>query len=134
MYTRADYGHLLSPNRGVEGYIRLANSRDGKQHPPQHPPPLPPPTPPSMDRKPSKRKTIIIKPNRKQFTQVCTSSVERKAFARRWRVNTRDIGLDHGRLVFVNTAKLPYCQFARNEIFRFTTIFGHCDFCAYAHK
>lgn len=71
-----DYSHFMSPNRGVEGYIRLANSRDDR-HPPLPPPPSSQPfATAAVGRKHPKHKSkssmSLIKPNRKQFTQVCT--------------------------------------------------------------
>lgn len=63
-----DCSHLVSPNRGVEGYIRLANRKDS-----WHPSPTL-----SINQKQLKHKRklskILIKPNRKQFAQICTSS------------------------------------------------------------
>lgn len=101
IYIYVDYSHFVSPNRGVEGYIRLANSRDDR-HPPL------PPTPPSqpfataaaataaaVGRKQPKHKSkssmSLIKPNRKQFTQVCTWTVRlwrslwTRQYSRGWR-------------------------------------------------
>lgn len=90
-----DYSHFMSPNRGVEGYIRLANSRDNK-----HPSLPPPPQPPSqlftteaaaaVQKQPklkSKSSMNLIKPNRKQFTQVCTWTVHRW-WPLRWRMHS----------------------------------------------
>ncbi|KAL5233329.1 hypothetical protein ACI65C_000739 [Semiaphis heraclei] len=65
--SRLDRNHFVSPNRGVEGYIRLANSRDDFGQPNQR----------QSNRKQPKHKskfsTVVIKPNRKQFAQVYTT-------------------------------------------------------------
>eukprot|EP00102_Acyrthosiphon_pisum_P016230 XP_008187115.1 PREDICTED: cyclic nucleotide-gated cation channel subunit A-like [Acyrthosiphon pisum] len=65
--SRLDCNHYVSPNRGVEGYIRLANSRDEFGQP----------TLRQSNRKQSKNKskfsTVVMKPNRKQFAQVYTT-------------------------------------------------------------
>jgi hypothetical protein len=82
-----DYSHMVLPNRGVEGYIRLANDRDERN--------LRPPTAPSPNWKQPKRKSKLsanlIKPNKKQFTQVCTSSSVATAAAAWTSAHSRDI-------------------------------------------
>ncbi|CAH1726452.1 unnamed protein product [Aphis gossypii] len=67
--SRLDSNHFVSPNRGVEGYIRLANRRDDLGQPNVQP------SNHKQLKHRSKFSTVIIKPNRKQFAQVCTSPI-----------------------------------------------------------